>query len=55
MKELSLILGTVLLQLTLAHAQVTKKIIVEHFTNTKCSVCASRNPGFHTNLNVNPA
>jgi hypothetical protein len=55
MKELSLIAVTVLLQLTLAHAQVTKKIIVEHFTNTKCSVCASRNPGFHTNLNVNPA
>ena len=25
---------------------------VEHFTNTKCSVCASRNPGFYTNLNA---
>jgi hypothetical protein len=32
-------------------AQVPKKTIVEHFTNTKCSVCASRNPGFYSNLN----
>ena len=35
-----------------AMAQVPKKVIVEHFTNTKCSVCASRNPGFYTNLNA---
>lgn len=33
-----------------ALAQVPKKVIVEHFTNTKCSICASRNPGFYTNL-----
>ncbi|MBK7965817.1 MAG: T9SS type A sorting domain-containing protein [Bacteroidetes bacterium] len=32
-------------------AQVAKKIIVEHFTNTKCGICASRNPGFYTNYN----
>lgn len=32
-------------------SQVPKKVVVEHFTNTKCSVCASRNPGFYTNLN----
>jgi hypothetical protein len=32
-------------------AQVPKKVVVEHFTNTVCSVCASRNPGFYTNLN----
>ncbi|MCA6364119.1 MAG: T9SS type A sorting domain-containing protein [Bacteroidetes bacterium] len=32
-------------------AQVPKKVVVEHFTNTLCSVCASRNPGFNTNLN----
>lgn len=32
-------------------AQVPQKVIVEHFTNTKCSVCASRNPGFYTNYN----
>lgn len=35
-------------------AQVPRNIIVEHFTNTKCSVCASRNPGFQTNLNAHP-
>ena len=32
-----------------AIAQVPKKVVVEHFTNTKCSSCASRNPGFYTN------
>lgn len=33
-----------------ANAQVPKKVIVEHFTNTVCSICASKNPGFYTNL-----
>lgn len=36
-------------------AQVPLKTVVEHFTNTNCSVCASRNPGFYTNLNGFPA
>jgi hypothetical protein len=27
--------------------EVKKATIVEHFTNTRCSVCASRNPGFY--------
>lgn len=31
-------------------AQVPRKILVEHFTNTYCSVCASRNPGFFNNV-----
>lgn len=30
--------------------QVPKRVVAEHFTNTYCSVCASRNPGFYTNL-----
>jgi hypothetical protein len=30
--------------------QVPRQIIVEHFTNTYCSVCANRNPGFYANL-----
>ena len=34
-----------------AEAQVPRKILVEHFTNTLCSFCASRNPGFYSNLN----
>jgi hypothetical protein len=33
---------------------VPKNIIVEHFTNTRCSACASRNPGFYNVLNQNP-
>ncbi len=33
-----------------AIAQVPKKVIVEHFTNSVCSICASKNPGFYTNL-----
>ncbi len=33
-----------------AISQVKKSIIVEHFTNSRCSVCASRNPGFYTAL-----
>ena len=36
----------------LGFSQVPKKVVVEHFTNTKCSVCASRNPGFYTNYNA---
>jgi hypothetical protein len=32
-------------------AQVPRKVVVEHFTNTLCSICASRNPGFYSNLN----
>ena len=35
-------------------AQVAKKIIVEHFTNTNCGICGSRNPGFYKNLNNFP-
>jgi len=55
MKKLLLIASTILMQLGFTQAQVAKKTIVEHFTNTKCSICASRNPGFHTNLSANPA
>ena len=36
-------------------AQVPLNSIVEHFTNTKCGNCTSRNPGFYTNLNSKPA
>jgi hypothetical protein len=36
-------------------AQTNQSVIVEHFTNTNCSVCGSRNPGLHSNLaNNNP-
>jgi len=35
-------------------AQVPRTVVVEHFTNTRCGICASRNPGLFTNLNNNP-
>jgi len=31
-------------------AQVSKNIIVEHFTNTRCGICSSKNPQFFQNL-----
>ncbi|MBK7958904.1 MAG: T9SS type A sorting domain-containing protein [Bacteroidetes bacterium] len=36
------------------NAQVPKKIFLEHFTNTKCSVCFSKNPGLLDNLKKHP-
>lgn len=35
-------------------AQVPKTIVVEHFTNSRCSVCASQNPSFYQILRNNP-
>ncbi len=35
-------------------AQVNQKIMVEHFTNSKCSNCANRNPGLYNNLSNFP-
>lgn len=35
-------------------AQYNRTVVVEHFTNTVCSVCANRNPGFYENLNQHP-
>jgi hypothetical protein len=31
--------------------EVSRMVIVEHFTNSRCSICASRNPGFFNNFN----
>lgn len=35
-------------------AQVPQKIIVEHFTNTRCGICSSRNPAFYDVYDNNP-
>lgn len=35
-------------------AQVTKKVVAELFTNTRCSICAARIPGLHQNLENHP-
>ncbi len=40
-----------ILSITIIKAQqVPLNSIVEHFTNTRCSICKNRNPGFHANL-----
>jgi hypothetical protein len=45
-----------LLQLGIAaSAQVALRPIAEHFTNTKCSICASKNPALYANLAANPS
>ncbi|WMX12166.1 T9SS type A sorting domain-containing protein [Aureispira sp. CCB-E] len=51
MKHLFLCLCFAFLYNNIVEAQVPRKIFVEHFTNTLCSHCANRNPGFYTNLN----
>lgn len=35
-------------------SQVKKYVLLEHFTNSRCSVCASRNPAFYTLINGHP-
>ncbi len=40
--------------LTSLSAQVEKKVVVEHFTNSVCGVCANRNPDFFANLDNHP-
>jgi hypothetical protein len=48
-------LGLLLTGSVAAHAQVVPQaVVVEHFTNTRCSICVSRNPGFYTNLRQQP-
>lgn len=35
---------------SIVHAQIPKKIIVEHFTNTRCVTCHVKNPALYNNL-----
>jgi hypothetical protein len=49
MKRITLLL-ILFISIRLYGQQVPQTVVVEHFTNTKCSVCASRNPGFYANL-----
>lgn len=49
MKHITFILCAFIAQFSFS--QVPKKVVVEHFTNSKCSFCATRNPGFYDNLN----
>lgn len=58
MKKSCFMLLALLFQLALTtqmNAQmVAKKVIVEHFTNSRCGVCASKNPSLFTNLTSHP-
>jgi len=45
-----LVLACLLFFAASSFAQVPKTVLVEHFTNSYCSVCASRNPGLFANL-----
>ncbi len=47
-------LGLFVFTIWSAQAQVSKRIVVEHFTNTYCGICANRNPGFYSNINAQP-
>jgi hypothetical protein len=51
MKNLALTILVSACTMQQATAQaVSKSVVVEQFTNTYCSICASRNPGFYSNL-----
>lgn len=49
MKKLFLLLFPLAVQ-----AQAPKSIVVEHFTNSRCSICADQNPAFYQNLANHP-
>jgi spore coat protein U-like protein len=49
MKQLFTFLSALIISTSLL-SQVPKTIVVEHFTNSRCSICAGRNPGLYTNL-----
>lgn len=48
--KFSLHLILLLLLPTSLFAQVQRNVILEHFTNTNCSVCGARNPQLHNNM-----
>ena len=52
MKNFLLLFFTIAIAFQLQGQEVPRTIIVEHFTNSRCGICSSRNPGFYTNLNA---
>ena len=54
MKYLFTSIGFIFFTAITTHAQVKQAVLVEHFTNTRCGICANRNPGLFTNLANNP-
>ena len=53
MKKILLSVLTIAISL-FAQAQIAKTNIVEHFTNSNCSICASQNPSVYSTLGSNP-
>ena len=51
-KHCLLFLLALILTVGVTAQEVERTIIVEHFTNTRCGICSSRNPGFYNNLNA---
>lgn len=54
MKKLFTIFALSFTSITVEAQQVAKTVVVEHFTNSYCSACASRNPGFYSTLTTFP-
>ncbi len=54
MKKMACYIGALLITLSSSAQQVPRNVVAEHFTNTYCSVCASRNPGLFANLTSFP-
>lgn len=52
MKKLITLSLAIVLTITTSFAQAKKYVLVEHFTNTYCSTCASQNPGFFSRIAV---
>ncbi|MFY8020466.1 MAG: T9SS type A sorting domain-containing protein [Bacteroidia bacterium] len=50
MKKYFLLFGFILSLSDIFAQQIQLNSVVEHFTNTRCSICKNRNPGFYTNL-----
>lgn len=51
MKKALLFLAFATLFTGLYAQEIARTIVVEHYTNSRCGICASRNPGFYNNLN----
>jgi hypothetical protein len=49
-----LLLAVVAISASVKAQPVSRTVIAEHYTNTYCSICASRNPGLYTNLRNHP-
>ena len=53
MKKITLLFIS-LMAMAAAYAQTPRTVIVEHFTNTDCSICAGKNPTFFATLRSFP-